>query len=76
MSSGSSTGEHPRATQFRVIVVGIVQNDQCEYLICRNDLVLASEFSEYARVKRGALTNYDLNSATLKTFQQVGLISK
>ena len=39
-----------------------------------NDLVLAPEFSDYAWVRRESLMSYDLNSATIATFQQTGII--
>lgn len=38
------------------------------------ELVLAPEFSDYAWVKQEALTKYDLNSATIATFKQTGII--
>lgn len=145
--------EEKPAVQFRVIVVGIVQNDAGEYLLCKmpkgrgvfpdqwglpgggieegemmeaalrrelreelgteisdikplfftdgqhkksfpdgtqrevymiflifscksmsNELVLAPEFSDYAWVRQESLMSYDLNSATIATFQQTGII--
>jgi nucleoside triphosphatase len=41
-----------------------------------NDLVLAPEFSDYAWVRQEALTSYDLNTATIATFEQMGIVSR
>jgi nucleoside triphosphatase len=147
--------QEPPVVQFRVIVVGIVQNELGEYLICKmpkdrgvfpnqwglpgggieegemmeaalrrelreelgtevsdikplfftdgqyrksfadgtqrdvymiflifsckatsNDLILAPEFSDYAWVKQESLMTYDLNSATIATFQQTGIVNR
>jgi len=38
------------------------------------EVKLNLEFSQYAWVDPATLQNYDLNSATIKTFQRVGLI--
>jgi nucleoside triphosphatase len=145
--------QHQPAVQFRVIVVGIVQNEFGEYLICKMpkgrgvfpdqwglpgggieegemmeaalrrelreelgieisdikplfftdgqyrksfpdgtqrevymiflifsckaispELVLAPEFSDYAWVRQESLMSYELNSATIATFQQTAII--
>ena len=40
-----------------------------------SDLRLSPEFSEYAWVRGSALGDYNLNSATVETFRQAGVIS-
>jgi nucleoside triphosphatase len=39
-----------------------------------NELNLGLEFTEYAWVERDSLGDYDLNSATIETFRQAGVL--
>ena len=39
------------------------------------DLKLNPEFTDYAWVDRGSLRSYELNSATIETFRQAGLLT-
>ena len=39
-----------------------------------SELKLSAEFADYAWVKRGSLAGYNLNSATIETFHQAGIL--
>jgi nucleoside triphosphatase len=39
-----------------------------------SELKLSLEFTDYAWVKKGALEDYNLNSATIETFRQAGVL--
>lgn len=46
--------------------------------LCRaasDEIKLSAEFSDYAWVSRETLQDYDLNSATIETFRQAGVLS-
>jgi len=69
-TDGQYKKSFPDGTQRDVYMIFLIFS--CRAI--NNDLVLAPEFSDYAWVRQESLISYDLNSATISTFQQTGII--
>lgn len=70
-TDGQYRKSFPDGTQREVYMIFLIFS-------CKTNsahLVLAPEFSDYAWVRQESLTSYDLNTATIATFQQTGIIS-
>lgn len=69
-SEGSYPKHYPDGTQIDVNMIFLIFSCRAR----RTLLTLNQEFSEYAWVHREALSDYDLNVATVKTFKRMGLL--